>query len=78
VYNKLAKDGSQVKDLKDLSGARVNLDMHGPDFQQHYDVAGKIDQQFGNDVARSKDYIKNPSPKDIPEESIRISPAITV
>jgi hypothetical protein len=63
IYGKLLeKPGEQIKNLKDISGARVNINVNQPGYAQHYQVQEALQSELGEGYSLGKNYIKKPNP----------------
>lgn len=62
MYGKLMETpGSTIGDIKDMSGARVDLKMQKPGFQQVYDARNAVQESMGDAYHAGKDYIAKPN-----------------
>lgn len=62
LYGKLLeKPGATVGNIKDISGARVDINVNQPNFAQHYQVQEALHNGLGEQYALGKNYIEHPN-----------------
>lgn len=62
MFGKLMEtEGSRIGDIKDMSGARVDLKMNKPGFEQVYDARKAVQESMGDAYHAGKDYIAKPN-----------------
>ena len=63
MFGKLLETpGMRIGDIKDMSGARVDLTMQRPGFEQVYEARQAVQGSVGNAYHAGKDYIAKPNP----------------
>jgi len=53
--------GTTVGSIKDLSGARIDVNPNKPNFQQYYKAQGAAEDLLGDSMKLKQDYIKKPN-----------------